>query len=786
MLSSLVEQAGSTGDGGAAESEDHQQFTMPFFLFGPLDDSWNDSWAIGNDVFTTYRQMPPHLAKAFDEGILKGINIAWGSIGPDGLCFFSLANNRIYRTSNANLLADVSCKGVDHLTFSPGGGWFIRYTDGTIRLSMTGTFPSSFHKHFKGSIITQGCSSIQNSNVTNVWFGAGDTILIQYENGALMWEGLPDELSARIRERYAEGYRISKGTCLSPMSKYYYFLEWEPKWGGIERRWSYKTPQSGILKVLFVREVLEGNVPVSHTLNPDEGNASVITPQYEALCREAFTEFATSEGKPYMTNKDFKEFMGKLIEAIPGAAEKNIELQQIWDVSDLNHDGKVTLDEFTLAFTIIMKFGIFGASTPKSIPAHIIEQVRHLQGPIPGIKRTFSIGLDKDETDSLSEDLDELDLTSKTDNDSFKKPTTAQPTTFNTSSESRNPPGTNNSSPKENKGDNPSGRGADEKQLRESLQSSIVKENPNVQWEDVAGLDAAKEELQEAVVLPLKFPQMFSGKRKPRRGILLYGPPGTGKSYLAKAVATEVESTLFSISSSDVMSKWIGESERLVKTLFEMAREHKPSIIFIDELDALCGNRDSTGADEQTARMKTELMVQIDGVGNDNTGILLLAATNLPWTLDPAMRRRFQRKIHIPLPDEAARIRMFEIHVGDIPCGLEPKDYEELGRRTKGLSGSDISIAVQDALMQPVKKISGSKFWRKVDVKGKQKWTPCKEDAEGAIAMNWRKVPASRLLEPTLEVEDFFSVLSKVKPSVAEAEIAKCVEWTKEFGLEGA
>jgi vacuolar protein-sorting-associated protein 4 len=94
------------------------------------------------------------------------------------------------------------------------------------------------------------------------------------------------------------------------------------------------------------------------------------------------------------------------------------------------------------------------------------------------------------------------------------------------------------------------------------LQSSIVRENPNVQWDDVAGLDAAKEELQEAVVLPLKFPKMFSGKRKPRRGILLYGPPGTGKSYLAKAVATEVESTLFSISSSDVMSKWYGESER--------------------------------------------------------------------------------------------------------------------------------------------------------------------------------------------------------------------------------
>lgn len=147
-----------------------------------------------------------------------------------------------------------------------------------------------------------------------------------------------------------------------------------------------------------------------------------------------------------------------------------------------------------------------------------------------------------------------------------------------------------------------------------------------------------------------------------------------------------------------------------------MARENKPSIIFIDELDALCGNRDSAGANEHTARMKTELMVQIDGVGHDNTGVLLLAATNLPWTLDPAMRRRFQRKTHIALPDEEARRRMFEIHVGDTLCGLTENDYKELGRRTKGLSGSDISNAVQDALMQPVKKISSSKYWQKVSV----------------------------------------------------------------------
>src|SRR5271156_4489405 len=111
---------------------------------------------------------------------------------------------------------------------------------------------------------------------------------------------------------------------------------------------------------------------------------------------------------------------------------------------------------------------------------------------------------------------------------------------------------------------------------------AILTETPNVKWDDVAGLEGAKESLKEAVILPIKFPHLFTGKRTPWRGILLYGPPGTGKSYLAKAVATEAQGTFFSISSSDLLSKWMGESEKLVKSLFQMARENKPAIIFID------------------------------------------------------------------------------------------------------------------------------------------------------------------------------------------------------------
>ena len=180
--------------------------------------------------------------------------------------------------------------------------------------------------------------------------------------------------------------------------------------------------------------------------------------------------------------------------------------------------------------------------------------------------------------------------------------------------------------------------------LKKSLESAIITEKPNVKWTDVAGLAMAKQILQEAVILPTRFPELFVGKVRPWKGILLYGPPGTGKSYLAKACATEASGTFFSVSSSDLVSKFMGESERLVRSLFEMARSNLPAIIFIDEIDSLCGSR-SEGENDATRRIKTEFLVQMQGVGHNEDGLLVLGATNIPWELDPAIRRRFERRI---------------------------------------------------------------------------------------------------------------------------------------------
>ncbi|KAI9097183.1 P-loop containing nucleoside triphosphate hydrolase protein [Phlyctochytrium arcticum] len=325
------------------------------------------------------------------------------------------------------------------------------------------------------------------------------------------------------------------------------------------------------------------------------------------------------------------------------------------------------------------------------------------------------------------------------------------------------------------------------KRMRDALAGAILQEKPNVKWDDIAGLDAAKEALKEAVILPIKFPHLFTGNRTPWRGILLYGPPGTGKSYLAKAVATEANATFFSVSSSDLVSKWMGESERLVKQLFTLARENRPAIIFIDEVDSLCGNR-GEGESEASRRIKTEFLVQMQGVGNDTTGVLVLGATNIPWALDPAIRRRFEKRIYIPLPDVNARAKMFQLNVGATKCEMHPPQYRKLAERTDGYSGSDIAVAVRDALMEPVRKVQLATHFRPV---GAGKWMPCSPGERGAVERLWTEVEAHELEEPPLTELDFIRAVSTTRPSVNGGDILQYSKWTvssaswEEFGQEG-
>jgi len=308
-----------------------------------------------------------------------------------------------------------------------------------------------------------------------------------------------------------------------------------------------------------------------------------------------------------------------------------------------------------------------------------------------------------------------------------------------------------------------------------------VTEMPNVKWSDVAGLEKAKGALQEAVVLPMKFPQLFTGMRKPWKGILLYGPPGTGKSYLAKACATEAKGTFYSVSASNIVSKWMGESERLVRALFDLARKTKPSVIFIDEIDSLMSAR-SDGENEATRRIKTEFLVQMQGVRKDDDGILVLGATNIPWDLDPAVRRRFQRKIYIPLPDEAARLGMLKMNVGSTPNKLNDDEFNELAVMTEGFSGSDLATLNMDAIMEPIRKCQLSKFFKK---EGKF-FLPCSPSDQGAFKMSLNEIPEPENLNPPdVCKSDFIKAMAKIKPTVSHADLEKQEKFTAEFGQEG-
>jgi len=348
---------------------------------------------------------------------------------------------------------------------------------------------------------------------------------------------------------------------------------------------------------------------------------------------------------------------------------------------------------------------------------------------------------------------------------------------------------------KDGDSDSDSSEDPEKKKMMTKLEGAIVMEKPNIKWSDVAGLDLAKESLKEAVILPIKFPHLFTGKRKPWRGILLFGPPGTGKSFLAKAVATEANnSTFFSVSSSDLVSKWLGESEKLVKNLFTLAREHKPSIIFIDEVDSLCSAR-SDNESESARRIKTEFLVQMQGVGNDNDGILVLGATNIPWVLDAAIRRRFEKRIYINLPDAPARAAMFKLNIGDTSTNLTDQDYKLLGESTDGYSGADIGLVVRDALMMPVRKVQSATHFKRVrgpSPTDSQKivddlLTPCSPGDPGAREIHdvLMDVPSDKLLVPPVTMADLMKSLSTQKKTVNDEDMAKLKKFSDDFGQEG-
>ena len=239
-------------------------------------------------------------------------------------------------------------------------------------------------------------------------------------------------------------------------------------------------------------------------------------------------------------------------------------------------------------------------------------------------------------------------------------------------------------------------KGVDEQAARSIINEVVIKGDV-VTWDDVAGLDIAKTALKEAVVYPFLRPDLFMGLREPARGMLLFGPPGTGKTMLARAVATMSKSTFFSISASSLTSKFLGESEKLVRALFVIAKALAPSIIFVDEIDSLLSTRSGSGEHEATRRIKTEFLIQWSDLqkaaaGREDKGksegdasrVLVLAATNVPWAIDEAARRRFVRRQYIPLPETHVRKDQLRRLMEKQKHDLNDSDYEVLIQLTEG------------------------------------------------------------------------------------------------------
>ncbi|MEM4424224.1 MAG: CDC48 family AAA ATPase [Pyrobaculum sp.] len=237
--------------------------------------------------------------------------------------------------------------------------------------------------------------------------------------------------------------------------------------------------------------------------------------------------------------------------------------------------------------------------------------------------------------------------------------------------------------------------------LREIVPSALREihiEVPRVRWEDVGGLENVKQELREAVEWPLKYPDKFKkfGLRPPK-GILLFGPPGTGKTLLAKAVATESGANFIAVRGPEIFSKWVGESEKMVREIFRKARMAAPAVVFIDEIDALATARGFGGDSLVSERVVAQLLAEMDGI-KALENVVVIAATNRPDLVDPALLRpgRFDRIIYVPPPDFKARLDILLIHTRATPLAKDV-DLEELARRTEGYSGADLELLVREA-----------------------------------------------------------------------------------------
>jgi transitional endoplasmic reticulum ATPase len=303
------------------------------------------------------------------------------------------------------------------------------------------------------------------------------------------------------------------------------------------------------------------------------------------------------------------------------------------------------------------------------------------------------------------------------------------------------------------------------KEIEPSAMREVLIDIPDVNWESVGGLDEAKQELREAVEWPLKYPEVFShANANPPKGIMLYGPPGTGKTLLAKAAANESEVNFISVKGPELLSKWVGESEKAVREIFRKARQAAPCVIFLDELDSIAPARGGSFGDSHvTERVISQILTELDGI-EELQEVVVIGATNRPDIIDPALLRpgRFDRLLYVPIPNEEARKKILEIHLKSKPIG-EDLDISELAKKTEGYTGADLAAAADTAVMLAIREHI-EKYGK--PEKAKEKVKELKVMAhhiKGALG-KIRKIPTSELKMYESFAKSFQGSIAAVSP----------------------
>ncbi len=290
------------------------------------------------------------------------------------------------------------------------------------------------------------------------------------------------------------------------------------------------------------------------------------------------------------------------------------------------------------------------------------------------------------------------------------------------------------------------------KVVRPSAMREVLIQVPNTKWDDVGGLDNVKQELKEAVEWPLQHKEAFTRLGvKPPKGVLLYGPPGTGKTMLAKAVANESEANFILVKGPEMLSKWVGESEKAVRKIFEKARQASPSIIFFDEIDSIAPRRGGSGNDSNvTERVVNQLLTEMDGL-QELADVVIIAATNRPDIMDTALLRpgRFDRIIYVPVPDKATRKLIFQVHLKGMKLDKDV-ELKTLVERTDGYVGADIEAVCREAAIMALRKDLKAKavkmeFFEEALLKVRPSTTKEIEDAYKELEQHFRTAQGARL-----------------------------------------